>query len=176
MTTATTTTAAPPGRPRPQSMPDGLVSFLGSAFTALSQIDPAIPPDRQWASRPMPAADRPQPRWLQPTIRRMLDLPWDDNNWNDDAKPADPNAAAKLLILLASILDDAAPPPYIVPTWTGGVQAEWSEAGIDLEIEVDPNEAAAYFYKSDTEEYEGPLCDNIERLIRYARRLLPAAE
>ena len=176
MTTATTTTVSSTGRPRPESMPDGLVSFLGSALTALSRVDPAIPLDRQWASRPTAAADGPPPRWLQPTIRRMLDLPWDDNNWNDDAKPADPNAVANLLILLASILDDAAPPPYIVPTWTGGVQAEWSEADIDLEIEVDPNEAVAYFYKSGTEEYEGLLCDDIERLIRYARRLLPAAE
>lgn len=176
MTTATTPTASPPSRPRPQSMPDGMVSFLGSALTAISRVDPAIPPASQWANRPTPATDRPPPQWLQPTLRRMLNLPWDDHNWNDDAKPTDPAAAANLLLLLATILDDAAPPPYIVPTWRGGVQAEWSAAAIDLEIEVDPNGDVTYFYESSTEEYEGPLCDDIERLIRCARCLLPAAE
>ena len=171
MTTATTTTASPPGHPRLQSMPDGLVSFLGSALAALSRVDPAIPPDRQWASRPTAAADRPPPRWLQPTIRRMLDLPWDDNNWNDDAKPADPNAAANLLILLAHILDDAAPTPIIVPTWRGGAQAEWHMNDVDLEIEVDPDGTIYYSFENPIEECEGPVGDDLSDLRGYVAHL-----
>ena len=115
----------------------------------------------------------PQPQWLQPTIQRMLALPWDDGNWNDDARPTDPAAAAKLLILLVSTLDDTAPTPTIVPTWRGGVQAEWHTNGVDLEIEVDPTEPAQYFFFShaDEEEYEEPVAGNLDQLVGLAGRL-----
>ncbi len=120
--------------------------------------------------------DQYAPRWFEPTIRRMLDLPWDDDNWNDDAKPTQPHAAANLLATLAAILDDATPPPAIVPSWRGGVQAEWHRNGIYLEIEADPDGSVEYYFTSATEEYEGPVeADNLPALIRQARGLAERA-
>ena len=117
-----------------------------------------------------------EPEWFEPVIKAMAKLPWDEDNWNDDAKPTQPSAAARLLVLLAEILDDATPPPYIVPTWRGGIQAEWHQNGIDLEIEVDPEGWLEYYFENDSEHYEGPLTEeNLSELIRQARGLLTDA-
>ena len=178
MTTATVTPTAAPDRAAASApgLPAGIVSFLDIVVAAaLRQPDPAAGPAHHWGADRMAALSQrpPQPRWLQPTIRRMLTLPWDDDNWNGDARPTDPAAAANLLILLASILDDAAPTPIIVPTWRGGVQAEWHTNGVDLEIEVDPTEPAQYFFfgHTDEEEYEEPVAGNLEQLVMLAGRL-----
>ena len=177
MTTATATVTAAPDRAAAGApgLPAGIVSFLDIIVAAaLRQSDPAAGPARsvQWEADRMAALSQ-QPRWLQPTIRRMLTLPWDDDNWNDDARPTDPAAAANLLLLLASILDDTTPTPIIVPTWRGGVQAEWHTNGVDLEIEVDPTEPAQYFFfgHADEEEYEEPVAGNLEQLVGLAGRL-----
>ena len=61
----------------------------------------------------------------------------------------------RLSEILKVILDEQAPPPSIVPTWVGGIQAEWHHNGIDLEIEVSPNGNVEYFFKSPDTEYEG---------------------
>ena len=179
--TATVTATAAPDRAAASApgLPAGVVSFLDIVVAAaLRQPDPAAGPARWGADRMAALSQRPpQPRWLQPTIRRMLTLPWDDDNWNDDARPTDPAAAANLLILLASILDDAAPTPIIVPTWRGGVQAEWHTNGVDLEIEVDPTEPAQYSFcgHTDDEEYEEPVAGNLEQLVGLAGRLSSGA-
>ena len=87
--------------------------------------------------------------------------------------PADPAAAANLLILLASILDDTTPTPIIVPTWRGGVQAEWHKNDVDLEIEVDPDGTIYYSFENSAEEHEGPVSENLNELTRYVSYLRP---
>lgn len=166
-----TTTAS--GSISPGTAPDGLVDFWGTAISSMNRIHSALTPEERWARWNAAASVRPQPQWLQPTILRMLDLPWDDYNWNDDAKPTDPDAAFKLLALLASILDDDAPPPYIVPTWCGGVQAEWHTNGVDLEIEIDPTATDEYYFVSSTAEYEEPIAGNLEKLTMLTSFLSP---
>ena len=177
MTTATATaTAAPaPAGASAPGLPAGIVSFLDIIVTAaLRQPDPAAGPVQREADRMAALSQRPpQPRWLQPTIRRMLTLPWDDDNWNDDARPIDPAAAANLLFLLASILDDTTPTPIIVPTWRGGVQAEWHKNDVDLEIEVDPDGTIYYSFENSAEEHEGPVSEDLNELTRYVSYLRP---
>ena len=146
----------------------GQARFFGNALAVTRATDKSLPLTERLAFGVRTPKVPDMPLWFEPTIQAMLALPWDDNNWNDDAKPADPNAVANLLILLASILDDAAPTPIIVPTWRGGVQAEWSRNGVDLEIEADPDGALEYYFRSATEEYEEPALPNIGRLTRLA--------
>ena len=123
----------------------------------------------------LPAAGK-EPGWFEPVVKAMAGLPWDDDNWNDDARPTQPDAAARLLALLAEILDEAAPPPQMVPTWRGGLQAEWHQNGIDLEIESDPDGWLEYYFENEREEYEGPLTsENLPELIKRTRGLLAAA-
>ncbi len=156
----TTTDVASRSETQPnRTLPAGIIRVFQSVVFMRGN-DGALPQD-QYA-----------PRWFEPTIRRMAGLPWDDDNWNDDAKPTQPNAAALLLATLAKILDDDSPGPIIVPTWRGGVQAEWHQNGVDLEIEADPDGSVEYYFEDAAEEYEGPVTtDNLSQLIRQARGL-----
>jgi hypothetical protein len=64
----------------------------------------------------------------------LLRLP---RNWSTyRAAPVRPELATALLRLLVEIMDDDTPPPTVVPTASGGLQAEWHRKGYDLEIEV----------------------------------------
>ena len=160
----TTTDVASHSETQPnRTLPAGIIRVFQSVVFMRGN-DGALPQD-QYA-----------PRWFEPTIRRMAGLPWDNDNWNDDAKPTQPNAAALLLATLAAILDDATPPPAIVPSWRGGVQAEWHRNGVYLEIEADPDGSVECYFRSVSEEYEGPVtADILPALIRQAHRLMETA-
>lgn len=147
----------------------GQARFFGNALLSAARINESLPLTERLAIS-VPSQTVPDsPLWFDPTIQAMMALPWDNDSWNDGAAATQPRAAANLLVTLVHILDDAAPPPAIVPTWSGGVQAEWSRNGVDLEIEADPDGALEYYFRSDTEEYEEPALPNIERLTRLAR-------
>ena len=113
-------------------------------------------------------------RWLRPTIDGLGRLPWDDVKAPDGRKPLEEKAAARLLWLLCQVLEqDTIPPTSIVPTWRGGVTAEWHVNGFDLEIESDPSGILEYnFAGPGMEEYEGPVDDNLYNLRAHVR-LLP---
>ncbi|MFP3941452.1 MAG: hypothetical protein ACLF0P_14225 [Thermoanaerobaculia bacterium] len=52
-------------------------------------------------------------------------------------------------------MDDDTPPPSVVPTATGGVQAEWHRKGYDFEIEVlSPARFVAHFEDVESGEIE----------------------
>ena len=114
---------------------------------------------------------RPVPNWMAPTIQAFGGLRWYDDGLLDDARPTEPAAAAALLRLLAEILGPEAPVPSIVPTRRGGVQAEWHENGVYLEIEVDPDGSIEYYFADPGEEAEGSVFDNLADLTGYANRL-----
>lgn len=85
------------------------------------------------------AADRP-PQWLSPILDRLnqlLSLPpgWDSYS----AKQVELAAARRVLDLLVATMADRTPAPQVVPTRQGGVQLEWHQSAIDLEIEVPPS-------------------------------------
>lgn len=77
-------------------------------------------------------------------IKRLAMLP---ANWDSYGALTMQNDAAKRgLMLLYDVMQHDSPTPSIVPTSTGGVQFEWHRSGIDLEIEVDPNEEPTVWY------------------------------
>ena len=161
------TTVEAPNRPaasEPVAMPAGMVSVF-KQIVFMNRLDSVLPEMRA------------EPQWFEPVIKAMAGLPWDDDNWKEGAVRTQPNAAAHLLAILAEILDGASPAPALVPTWQGGVQAEWHWNGVYLEIETAPDATVEYYFLSDTEEYEGPLTpDNLPVLIGQARQLLDDAE
>lgn len=58
-------------------------------------------------------------------------------NWGgDDEAAPDPEIIEQMKTVLR-VLSTA---PSIVPTWGGGVQAEWHIYGMDIEIELDPEQ------------------------------------
>ena len=110
--------------------------------------------------------------WFYPTLQAIAALPWWTDNWSSGATRTQVRAVAGMLEILVAVLDSQTPPPAIVPTWNGGVQAEWHRNGIDLEIEVDPAGDIEYFFKSPAEECEGLIRDDLSQLSEYARTVI----
>ena len=125
-----------------------------------------------WTFKATPKSQAPQ--WLDPTTKAINNLSWDESNLPDGASPPNPKAGADLLCLLITVLEDNTPAPNgVIPTWRGGVAAEWHTGGFSLEIECDPDGTADYlFARPDAEEYEGPLDpENHETLMRFKEHL-----
>jgi hypothetical protein len=119
----------------------------------------------------------PGPRWLNPTILRvgkLLSLPY---NWDrQGAPPIDSSAiqtAMDALNLFMSI-DSAA--PQWTPTQKSGVQLDWHQNGIDLEIAFEPGDSAGYVVFNDRNqpglEWDGPLGEHVNLLARLFRERL----
>ena len=165
MTTATSDTAAP----QPSVPDDVLRSFAEKAITGsrVRVIFSSVPRDK------FGEPGNPEIRWLAPTTAAMAGLPWFEANLPDGRTPPQPEAAANLLWLLAVALDDdTIPPTGIVPTWRGGVTAEWHVDGFDLEIECDPSGTIEYnFVGPGIEEYEGPVDETLSQLKRHVAML-----
>ncbi|NIA71054.1 hypothetical protein HBA54_20860 [Pelagibius litoralis] len=84
-------------------------------------------------------------------LQELAGLPvgWDGY----DGQPLQSDIANFAFKLLSETLDPDCPPPQIVPLGYGGLQLEWHERGIDLEIEIEaPNRVALYFCDHQTGE------------------------
>ena len=68
--------------------------------------------------------------------------------------------------------DNTIDPTAIVPTSSGGVAAEWHAGGVDLEIECSPDGTIEYnFAGPESEEYEGPVNEDLSQLKRHVGML-----
>ena len=85
--------------------------------------------------------------WAGPTIEKILDLPWNEENWQQGALAPSTNAASQLLVALSTTLLPDSPAPDIGPMWDGGVCAEWHQNGIDLELYVAPDGNATWSFE-----------------------------
>jgi len=81
------------------------------------------------------------PSWLLPTIDRMRELVMLPVGWDGhDGRPVEIDVAVFAVQFLWQTLEPDSPAPQIVPLSYGGVQLEWHEQGMDLEVEVEgPN-------------------------------------
>jgi hypothetical protein len=87
-------------------------------------------------------------------LERLRDL---QEDWNSHgARQVSADAVAESIALLRDIVTDDLPEPAVVPTVDGGVQFEWHEQGIDLEIAVAPGGRGRAFFAEDAsgEEWE----------------------
>jgi hypothetical protein len=71
---------------------------------------------------------------IQPQLEELMRLPagWDSYG----APPIRPEAVSFALSVLNSIMKLQTPLPQVVPTSVGGVQLEWHEKDIDLELHI----------------------------------------
>lgn len=100
----------------------------------------------------------------------LLNLP---PNWDSyGALPISRRCVEYAIRILIQVMGNRTPAPSVVPTVSGGVQAEWHINGIDLEIEVSsPTNGQFYFFDHRTEnEREGSIP---EGLIELKEKLLP---
>lgn len=79
-------------------------------------------------------------------------------NWDHYHAPtidrATTDSAIYSILSLASVRPEV-PPPQIVPTPLGGVQLEWHQRGIHLEVEFDPDGMVSVFFKHGKTRREG---------------------
>lgn len=98
--------------------------------------------------------------WLQPTIRAMAQLQWLPEDWDSyGGHRVALRAIERMIETLLSTLSADAPFPAVVPTSQGGVQVEWHQNRIDLEIMADSSGALEFFYKDSERELEGAVED-----------------
>src|SRR5262249_2651943 len=77
------------------------------------------------------------PRWeavVVPALVKFAGLPigWDSYG----APPPRRDAGLFALEILQSVMRPRTPPPQVIPSSAGGIQLEWHENGIDLELHI----------------------------------------
>jgi hypothetical protein len=90
----------------------------------------------------------PEPDWLYNTLQGMQHLVGLPPNWDSygSARIQD-NAIVAAMQLLALILGPNGVNPMVVPTSEGGLQLEWHQDNLDVEIELTPvGGASAYVH------------------------------
>lgn len=112
--------------------------------------------------------------WLEALGVELVELLNLSENWDSNgARAINERCVRSLLELLFEVSHPNTPPPAIVPTVFGGVQAEWHQKGLDLEIEVNsPNRFAVYckdhktnkVWEDDATTDFKPLASVLERL------------
>jgi hypothetical protein len=81
--------------------------------------------------------DEPEQKWEAELVRalvRLANLPpgWDSYN----APPMSRDAGHFALEILQAVMRPRTPLPQVVPSAAGGVQLEWHEKGVDLELHI----------------------------------------
>jgi len=100
-------------------------------------------------------------KWLSQTVSELVRLLWLPKDWNsDNSELINTKAIEKILALLLTILEPDSTPPVVVPTTRGGVQVEWHQNGIDLEIEAFNSSKLEYYFSSSKGEQEGTIEDD----------------
>ena len=116
----------------------------------------------------------PGPQWLMPTIRvasKLLSLPYD---WNKQgAPPVDSMAIQAAIDALSLIMSPNSSLPQLTPTERSGVQLDWHENGVDLEIAFDPGDVEGQAVCSDQVQPElewlGPVGEHLPELRKLLR-------
>ena len=103
----------------------------------------------------------PGPSWLIPSIERAGQLLLLRHDWDQQiAPPIDSTLIRVAINRLDLFMSNFSPLPQSTPTQRSGVQLDWHEEGIDLEITLDPGDREGYVVFSDQQRalaWDGPL-------------------
>jgi hypothetical protein len=96
--------------------------------------------------------------WQVEVQAQLLQYAKMEGGWNSyDAPPITWDAGMFALNVLNDIMRPRTPIPQVVPSSVGGVQLEWHEKGIDLEIRVEGPYRCALWFDDHTRPDEDPL-------------------
>jgi hypothetical protein len=114
------------------------------------------------------------PVWISPLVEQLeaiLGLP---EGWNSyGAARIDGKTAVRAVRLLLKVAGLTTPAPSVVPTPSGGVQLEWHERDIDLEVELTPQGQVSMHYADDLtgEDWDEDITHNLSPLARVLTEL-----
>lgn len=119
-----------------------------------------------------------EPRWRERTVLGLAKILGLSAGWDSYGAPRIQTRAVNLALhLLESAARDDAPAPIVVPTSDGGVQLEWHAWGLDVELEVPPQETPQLLFRDrrSAQEWErevgadlGPLSEVLKILAERA--------
>ncbi len=109
------------------------------------------------------------PGWLKPTLKRATRLFLLPFNWdNEGGKVIERSSVMSAITSLMDLMGDNSSLPQWLPTSEGGVQLEWHEGGIDLEIEFSADGTESHVVFADLNkperDWHGSLASNSEKL------------
>ena len=122
-----------------QFMPD----HRGSIDASVGAIGPALSFEKFARHYETPTA-----AWQVDIVRQLLRLRELPRGWDGyGAPPLSPDAAWFTIELLGKIMRPRTPVPHVVPSSVGGIQIEWHEKDIDLEIHIAAPYQCELWYK-----------------------------
>jgi hypothetical protein len=130
--------------------------------------DPVALPDQSTVT------PNPSPAWMPKIFRRIFSFASLEVGWNSYGAPRiDRRAIQSAGGLLVVISDLATPAPSAVPTVSGGVQFEWHQNGIDLEVEILASGRVSVFHRdaNGDSEWESDVNNSADRLKALLSRL-----
>lgn len=134
---------------------------------AYSLIDHYVRPDYVGliaAERDPGPVDR---QWLRPTTVRLTELMTLRPGWDGgSAKAVELDTVVTTLMVLSRVASATSPAPWIVPLASGGVQLEWHEPDLTIEIALDPEHGHEIYVSAEDEEHEGDLTGATLTLVR----------
>jgi hypothetical protein len=113
----------------------------------------------------------PERKWQIEVQSQLLQYAKMEQGWNSyDAPPVTWDAGMFALSILNDIMRPRTPIPQVVPSATGGVQLEWHEKGIDLEIHVTGPYRCSFWFEDQTVPNAAPvsldLTDDLSALLK----------
>lgn len=110
---------------------------------------------------------------LMPVIQRAIELTMLPRGWNSyDASPVSETALHRTLEFLLEYVTSGVDRPAVVPTARGGLQLEWHDNGVDVEVEMTPEGPVTFFAEDGTtgETDDVNLTGNEDRMRRWLTR------
>ena len=110
---------------------------------------------------------------LLPVIERVVDLAELPGGWNSyEANPVSATALHRTLEFLLEHVTPGVDHPAVVPTVRGGLQLEWHDNGLDVEVEIAPDGPVSLFVEDTVtgETSEMNLNGNEERMRQLLMR------
>ena len=107
------------------------------ALLAQSRYHDLLSTDREDIQQGLLATVHDYPRWVGPTLQQLNAIINLREDWDSyGAREIVFESLEYAFQLLEFTMEYDSPAPKVIPTSRGGVQLEWHERGIDLEIEV----------------------------------------
>lgn len=141
-------------------------------YQPLPQVQPLHDLDRLYSWR-----RRTPQGWWNHTVNRLIDLSTLPAGWDGyGAEPVDNSALRLTSSLLKEASDLGLPEPVVVPTSRGGLQIEWHDDGVEVDLEIPPSgPAQLYVYMEHDDgrnpEFEGDVSAGVERLSEALDRI-----
>ncbi len=166
------------------------ISTLDERYRSIAELSPRALADRkprsvsvtvhvgQSMTRTSLYVDCPfsMPVWIEPIVKQLGGLLSLQPNWdNDRAGAVKQSAIQNALDGLFAFMGDQSPIPQLTPTRDGGIQLDWHECGVDLEMafEADSEGYAVFSDLLDSSrDWDGPVGTKNEELRKlFSERL-----